>query len=145
MGKTKLFGLSFGLTLLLAVPLVSAVQQGGSPGPGSGSAGQASSTQQPAATPKGNVDAPEDDASLNLTDDQKSQIKSIREDSKQQMAAVDKDTTLTDEQKQRKAKQIKMATRKQVWGVLTPEQQKAWAEEARERHEAKHQTEKPQQ
>jgi len=60
------------------------------------------------------------------------------------MAALDKDTTLTDEQKQRKAKQIKIATRKQVWGVLTPEQQKAWAEEARDRHEAKHQTEKPQ-
>jgi Spy/CpxP family protein refolding chaperone len=89
------------------------------------------------------VDAPEDDPALNVTDDQKAQIKTIREDSKQQMAAVDKDTSLTDEQRQRKAKQIKMATRKQVWGVLTPEQQKAWAEESRERHEAKHQTEKP--
>ncbi len=143
MGKAKWIGLSFGLALLLSLPSVSTAQQGSSPSPKP--TGQSGSSQQPPAGAKGNVDAPEEDASLNLTDDQKTEIKSIREDSKQQMAAMDKDASLTDEQKQRKAKQIKMATRKQVWGVLTLEQQKTWAEEARERREAKHPTEKPQQ
>jgi hypothetical protein len=141
MGKSMLIGLGFGFVLLLGLPHISGAQQSSPPSPGQ--TARASSPQAPASS-KGNVDAPEDDPTLNVTDDQKNQIKSIREDSKQQMAALDKDTTLTDEQKQRKAKQIKIATRKQVWGVLTPEQQKAWAEEARDRHEAKHQTEKPQ-
>jgi hypothetical protein len=143
MEKGKVLELGLGLVLLLSLPSVSIAQQGSSPSPKS--AGPSGASQQSAASSKGNVDAPEDDASLNLTDDQKTEIKSIRADSKQQMVAMDKDTSLSDEQKQRKAKQIKMATRKQVWGVLTPEQQKAWAEETRERREAKHQTGKPQQ
>jgi Spy/CpxP family protein refolding chaperone len=50
---------------------------------------------------------------------------------------MQKDKTLTDDQRQKKAKQIKMDTRKQVWSVLTPEQRKIWADEARERREAK--------
>jgi Spy/CpxP family protein refolding chaperone len=83
------------------------------------------------------ADTPENDPALNLTDDQKDKIKAIREDVKDQLKALKKDTSLTDEQRQQKMKQIKMDTRKQVWAVMTPEQQKIWAQEQRERRQAK--------
>jgi len=88
-------------------------------------------------------DAPETDPAINLTDEQKEKIKSIRDDAKEQMKAMKKDTTLTDEQRQQKTKQLRMDTRKQVWAVMTPEQQKAWAQEQRERRQAKHMTDAP--
>jgi Spy/CpxP family protein refolding chaperone len=83
------------------------------------------------------ADTPENDPALNLTDDQKEKVKAIREDAKDQLKAVKKDPALTDDQRQQKLKQIKMDTRKQVWAVMTPEQQKAWAQEQRERRQAK--------
>lgn len=89
------------------------------------------------------ADTPENDPAMNLTDDQKAKITAIREDAKDQFKAVKKDTSLTDEQRQQKMKQIKMDTRKQVWAVMTPEQQKTWAQEQRERRQAKHMTDAP--
>jgi|ERR1700723_3601738 protein CpxP len=83
------------------------------------------------------ADTPENDPAMNLTDDQKTKITAIRADAKDQMKAVKKDTSLTDEQRQQKTKQIRMDTRKQVWAVMTPEQQKIWAQEQRERRQAK--------
>jgi hypothetical protein len=89
--------------------------------------------------PSANVDAdtPENDDSLNLTDDQKDKIKSIRKDAKDKVRDVQKDTSLNDDSKERKLKQIKKETRAQVWAVMTPEQQRQWAAELRERREAK--------
>ncbi|MGD0403885.1 MAG: hypothetical protein ABSB66_11865 [Candidatus Acidiferrales bacterium] len=86
---------------------------------------------------KADPDTPEADDSLKLTDDQKARIKSIRQDAQDQLKAMQKDKTLNDDQRQKKAKQIKMDTRKNVWGVLTAEQRTIWAEEARQRREAK--------
>jgi Spy/CpxP family protein refolding chaperone len=86
------------------------------------------------------ADTPENDPALNLTDEQKDKVKAIREDAKDQLKALKKDTTLTDDQRQQKLKQIKMDTRRQVWAVMTPEQQKAWAQEQRERRQAKKMT-----
>jgi periplasmic protein CpxP/Spy len=83
-------------------------------------------------------DTPEMDSTLNLTDEQKEKIKTIRDDAKDQMKAMKKDTTLTDEQRQQKTKQLRMDTRKQIWAVMTPEQQKQWAQEMRERRQSKH-------
>lgn len=112
-----------------------ASQQGGSGTSPSAAAG----TRSPQASPsdKADPDTPEADDSLKLTDDQKARIKSIREDAQDQVKAMQKDKTLSDEQRQKKAKQIKMDTRKQVWSVLTAEQRTIWAEEARQRREAK--------
>ena len=62
-------------------------------------------------------------AKLNLTDQQKSQIKPILEQSREQMKAVRQDTSLTSEQKKEKAKQIREQTRAQILPLLTPEQQ----------------------
>ena len=86
------------------------------------------------------ADTPENDPALNLTDEQKEKVKAIREDAKDQLKALKKDTTLTDDQRQQKLKQIKMDTRRQVWAVMTPEQQKAWAQEQRERRQSKKMT-----
>jgi Spy/CpxP family protein refolding chaperone len=84
------------------------------------------------------ADTPEDDAALNLTDEQKAQIKTIRDDGKQQIAATTKDSSLSEEAKQQKLKVIHKDIRRQVWGVMTPEQQKQWAAEQRELREHKH-------
>src|ERR1700722_15105582 len=82
-------------------------------------------------------DTPENDSTLNLTDDQKTKIQAIREDAKDQMKALKKDTTLTDDQRAQKVKEIRKDIRRQVWAVMTPEQQKAWAQEMREKRQAK--------
>jgi Spy/CpxP family protein refolding chaperone len=84
------------------------------------------------------AETPEDDAALNLTDEQKAQIKTIREDGKAQIAALEKDASLSEEAKQQKLKVIRKDIRRQVWGVMTPEQQKQWAAEQRELREHKH-------
>ena len=94
-------------------------------------AAQASS--QSSAKPASNPDAIENDDSLNLTQDQKDKIKSIRDDAKKQKQDIEKDKTLTPDQQTKQVKAITKQTRAQVFAVLTPEQQKAWSEEQRER------------
>jgi periplasmic protein CpxP/Spy len=59
---------------------------------------------------------------LNLTDDQKAQMKKIHEDAKSQMAAVNNDSTLSADQKQAKIQAIHRDTHKQTEALLTPEQ-----------------------
>ncbi|HEY4950406.1 MAG TPA: hypothetical protein VIH88_08745 [Candidatus Acidoferrales bacterium] len=103
--------------------------------PSGGSA--AGSGQNAGGTGAMSADTPEDDAALELTDEQKAQIKTIREDGKQQIAAMQKDSSLSAEAKQQKLKVIRKDIRRQVWGVMTPEQQKQWAAEQRELREHK--------
>ena len=71
---------------------------------------------------------------LNLTDDQKAQMKKIHEDAKAQIAAVNNDSSLSADQKQAKIRGIRMSTHKQTEALLTPEQrqiQKQWRKEHR--------------
>ena len=75
-----------------------------------------------------------DRPNLNLTDDQKAQMKKIREDAKSQMDAVKNDTSLSADQKQAKMKQIRRDSHKQVEAMLTPEQRKTMKEWRHERH-----------
>ena len=66
---------------------------------------------------------------LNLTDDQKAQMKKIHEGAKSQIAAVNNDSSLSADQKQAKIKSIHRDSRKQMEALLTPEQretQKQW-------------------
>lgn len=63
-----------------------------------------------------------DMAGLNLTDQQKAQIKSIREDARQQVQAIQNDSSLAKEQKMAKVKEIRKATIEQIKSILTPEQ-----------------------
>ena len=94
---------------------------------------------QSSAKPSSNPDAIENDDSLNLTQDQKDKIKSIRDDAKKQKQDVEKDKTLTPDQQTKQLKAITKQTRAQVFAVLTPEQQKAWSAEQRERRMEKKQ------
>jgi Spy/CpxP family protein refolding chaperone len=96
------------------------------------------------AKPYGNADAPENNPALQLTDDQKAKIKTIRDDSNQQIQATQKDASLTADQKERKIKLIRKTARAQVFAVLTPDQQKTWSWEQHEKHEARSQPPKSQ-
>jgi Spy/CpxP family protein refolding chaperone len=64
---------------------------------------------------------------LNLTDDQKTQLKPMLQSEVQQLQAVKDDTSLSPDQKEAKAKAIHQSFKTQMSGVLTPEQQKKWA------------------
>lgn len=60
---------------------------------------------------------------LNLTTDQRSQLKSIHETTRSQVNAIRNDSTLTQEQKAEKLRSLHQGIRQQVSGILTPEQQ----------------------
>jgi Spy/CpxP family protein refolding chaperone len=72
-------------------------------------------------------------AGLNLTEDQKAQIKKIHEDAKAKADTVKANTSLSDADKQAKVKEIHHAAKKQVRGVLTPEQREQLRAKMRER------------
>jgi Spy/CpxP family protein refolding chaperone len=59
---------------------------------------------------------------LNLTDDQKAAMKKIHETTKAQLDAVNKDESLTAEQKDAKTHQLRHGARMQMVKLLTPEQ-----------------------
>jgi Spy/CpxP family protein refolding chaperone len=61
-------------------------------------------------------------AGLNLSDDQKTQIKKIHEEARAKREKVMADSSLSDAAKQEKAKEIRHAAKEQARNVLTPEQ-----------------------
>lgn len=88
-------------------------------------------TQDPAQTqaaPGGEKRGPE----LNLTDDQKAQMKKIHQDEKAQVEAINNDASLSADQKQAKIRAIRRDTRRLTDGVLTPEQKKTMQDWRRE-------------
>lgn len=81
-------------------------------------------------------DADLNDPKLNLSDDQKTQIKKLRENQHAQLQALRNDSSLSEDQKREKFRQIRQDTNKQIEGLLTPDQRKLWAEKQKEwRHE----------
>lgn len=65
---------------------------------------------------------------LNLTDEQKEKVKPILDEQSKQMRVTQDDTSLSQEQKRDKMKQIHQTTHSQINEILTPEQQKKFAE-----------------
>jgi len=61
--------------------------------------------------------------SLNLTDDQKAKVKDIFADAKTKKQALSSDSSLNEEQKKAKMKELHSATMAKLNEVLTPEQQ----------------------
>jgi Spy/CpxP family protein refolding chaperone len=61
--------------------------------------------------------------SLNLTDDQKAKVKDIFTDAKTKRQAVSNDTSLSDDQKKAKLKELHEGTMAKLNAVLTPDQQ----------------------
>jgi Spy/CpxP family protein refolding chaperone len=142
MKTPSLLSIAFGLAILVSLaPAASARQDASAPQtpPPSAAPSGSQSGAGPGGGKHGHMDAdrPEDDAALNLTDDQKSKIASIRSDTKDQLKAINKDTTTSDTDKQTKLKELRKTTRAQVWAVLTPDQQKQWTADARAKREEK--------
>jgi Spy/CpxP family protein refolding chaperone len=88
-----------------------------------------SGTQEQAAPPAASQPAPRAHergknsfAGLNLSDDQKSQIKKIHEEARAKRDKVMADSSLSDTAKREKAKEIRHAAMEQTRSVLTPEQ-----------------------
>lgn len=65
---------------------------------------------------------------LNLSDDQKAQIKPIIADRQQKMQALRSDTSMRRRQKARQMKSIFEESDKKIKAILTPDQQKQYAE-----------------
>jgi protein CpxP len=65
---------------------------------------------------------------LNLTDEQKAKVKPILEDQEKQMHAIREDSSLSQDQKHEKMMQIHETTHSQINGILTPDQQKKFAQ-----------------
>jgi hypothetical protein len=134
------------LCLILGFAAPAYAQQSASGESGSSNAAAPSSKAEPSGKPTAKLDAeaPENDDALHLTDEQKDKIKSIREDAKQKVLDVQKDSSLSDEAKERKVREIRKETRAHVWGAMTPDQQQQWANEQRARREARRAESKPQ-
>ena|SRR5215831_8159558 len=64
---------------------------------------------------------------LNLTDDQKAQLKPVLQGEVQQLKSVHSDASLSDEQKGAKMKEIHEGAKSQINSILTPEQQQKLA------------------
>jgi Spy/CpxP family protein refolding chaperone len=79
-------------------------------------------------------------ANLNLTDDQKAQIKQIHEGTRPKIEAVNNDSSLSADQKQAKIHELKRDMHEQVKKILTPEQRKQFEENMREHRESKQQS-----
>ena len=110
--KVILGGLvSLGMVAAMAVPVTLAKSQ-------DASAPQASGKQMGM---RGGLQAAVE--SLSLTDDQKAKVKDIFADAKTKYQTVSSDTSLTDDQKKAKMKELHEGTLAKVNGVLTPDQQ----------------------
>jgi Spy/CpxP family protein refolding chaperone len=88
----------------------------------SGAALLAQQATTPPATTQSAAERPQ------LTAEQKKQLGEMRATARDQAAIIRNDQTLTAEQKQAKLKELRANTREQMKSVLTPEQQKAFAD-----------------
>ena len=64
---------------------------------------------------------------LNLTADQKTQVQGIMQDGMQQTRAIKQDSSLSEDQKEAKIKELHEATHTKINGVLTADQQQKFA------------------
>jgi hypothetical protein len=65
---------------------------------------------------------------LNLTDDQKTQLKPVLQGEVKQLKAIHDDSSLSADQKQQKMTEIHEGAKSQIGSILTPDQQKKLAE-----------------
>lgn len=72
---------------------------------------------------------------LNLTDDQQQKIKPILENESQQMQSLQQDTTMSQQDRWGKMRQIRTQTREQIKPILTADQQQKWEQMQNRRRE----------
>lgn len=117
--KLKWQAIVFGAIFMAAMPVASRAQQAA---PDNGSPAQTSQS------PSGQDAAAKRPArmhllkSLNLTPQQKTQMKAIRADRKNQLQALRNNATLTDQQRQAQFHQIRRSTHRRMVALLTPDQ-----------------------
>jgi periplasmic protein CpxP/Spy len=75
---------------------------------------------------------------LNLTPEQKADLKSIRENEKQQAQAIKNDSSLTPDQKKAKVKELWKSSHEQMMAKLTPDQQAKFKEMRKEHRGHRH-------
>ena len=119
-------GLVAALLVTCAMPVLTRAQD----------ASQAPAQTQEQAAP---AQKPMDRPNLNLTDDQKAEMKKIHEGAKSQIDAIKNDSSLTADQKQAKIRQVRKDTHKQIEAMLTPEQRKTMREFRKEHRGEKQQ------
>lgn len=71
---------------------------------------------------------------LNLTDEQKQQVRQIRQQTMRKARSVRSDSTLSDDQKHDKLKEVWKGQNRQIFALLTPEQ-KETLKQLREQHQ----------
>ena len=65
---------------------------------------------------------------LGLTDQQRQQLQGIRQEQKRQTQAIRNDSTLTQEQRREKARQLHLSSQERIKGILTLDQQQKMAQ-----------------
>jgi len=124
---SKMARLFFGLALALGVNLI-AVAQNAAPSSQPQAAPPMQSNPAPDSQPQDHAQGqtqsqgPSVDDELQLTPDQKEKIAAVVDDENKQIGAVRDDTSLTMEQKQQKAREIRQAGVPRIKAVVTPEQ-----------------------
>lgn len=135
---TKQIAVAAGFLALAFAPGISRAQSSQAPAQDQGQASPAAPAQQ-----EGRKHGAM--AGLNLTDEQKEQMKRIHESTKAQKDAVNKDESLTADQKSVKIHQLRHAARLQMAKLLTPEQRQQMKANVREMRAARreHQQQQP--
>lgn len=110
----------------MTLPIASLAQTGNSAT--SGDTGSATASQTQTKNQRGEKFA----EALNLTPEQKADLKSIRENEKQQAQAIKNDSSLTPDQKKAKFKELRKSSHEQMMAKLTPEQQQKFKEMRKE-------------
>ena len=75
---------------------------------------------------------------LNLTPDQQAELKTIRENIRQQAQAIKNDSSLSADQKKAKSKELRKSSHEQMMAKLTPDQQAKFKEMRKERRGHRH-------
>jgi protein CpxP len=116
------------LTLILsgalALPLAALAQTSNSATSGGDTGNPTASQTQNQNNERGERFAQE----LNLTPEQKTDLKSIHENEKQQAQAIKSDSSLTADQKKAKLKELRKSSHQEMMAKLTPDQQKKFKE-----------------
>ena len=111
----------------MALPIAALAQTGNSAAT-SGDTGSATASQTENQNKRGEKFA----EALNLTPEQKTDLKNIRENEKQQAQAIKNDSSLTPDQKKAKFKELRKSSHEQMMAKLTPEQQQKFKEMRKE-------------
>ncbi|MBL8206720.1 MAG: hypothetical protein JNM09_20975 [Blastocatellia bacterium] len=126
MGKSISFTLHLGLSIFLVGAALA--QSGRAPQSQSETrpknAGAENAEQRSGNRPESQRQGPE---IPNLTDEQKGQLQTIRQQSREQIETVRSDSTLSDEERRTRIDSIRQNSREQSQSVLTPEQREAVA------------------